>query len=136
MNGITYDTLTLAGCIDCVMVLANGPEDEDGHNAANAMAHKWGHDVRHLVNACTEECEAWFSMDDCDVCGSTLGGDRHPVVLVRPKCAVCDEWVRAAVLGDPARSWGGSYAHMDGQPLCPVMGPSGYVPADHPSLLV
>lgn len=38
-----------------------------------------------------------------------------------------------AYLG-PGPSSEGTHRHADGTPLCPVMGPTGYVPADHPSV--
>lgn len=132
-NGITFDTLNLSACVDCTMVIANGPETADQHDAADRMVAKWGRDTIHLSLNCPEDCDGWFSMDDCEVCGDSLGGDRHPAVLMRPKCSECDEWVRVSRDDDPARRFGGSWAHLDGQPLCPVMTASGYRPADHPA---
>lgn len=32
---------------------------------------------------CPEDCEGEFSWSRCDVCGSGLGGVRHPVVFFR-----------------------------------------------------
>lgn len=31
--------------------------------------------------ACPENCEGYFTWHSCDVCGSSLGGERHPVVF-------------------------------------------------------
>ena len=68
----------LAVCLDCTFLLANGIETDAEQRAADAMALIWPH--ADLVLACPEDCEGWFSPEDCDGCGDALGGDRHPAV--------------------------------------------------------
>lgn len=80
------DVITdLSACVDCLMVIANGeyPEDEERRDAIVAGEKReyeagwiWAYD-------CPEDCEGWFSMSPCDICRSPLGGDRHPVALIR-----------------------------------------------------
>jgi len=38
----------------------------------------------HLVYACEEDCEGWFSWESCDLCNNHLGGDRHRAALINP----------------------------------------------------
>lgn len=74
----TIDADDLEFCIDCVMLIANG-EGTDAHT--EAMVAIWGegiNGVMGLVLSCPEDCEGWFSWSECDGCGSSLGGDRHP----------------------------------------------------------
>jgi hypothetical protein len=73
-------------CVDCVMVIANG--DTSGISDVGA----WEAGVAALdaceggrftvVLACDDQCEGWFSHSRCDYCGSTLGGERHPVNFI------------------------------------------------------
>lgn len=72
----------LQGCIDCTMAIANGdyPEDEARFDAVLNGERKWASQGYVLV-ATTEE-DTHFSWASCDVCGSTLGGDRHPLAAV------------------------------------------------------
>lgn len=71
-------------CADCLMLLANDEtppemsEVETAEYLANVARHTAGSEV--VVN-CPEECEGGFSWSPCDVCGSRLGGDRHPVAF-------------------------------------------------------
>lgn len=72
-------------CANCLSLLANAEVwDEDGHNVAKVHAEKintlWPIGQYKLVPNCSEECEGSFSWRDCEGCGSTLGGDRHPAV--------------------------------------------------------
>lgn len=71
----------LSVCVDCLMMQANGTlgqgDDAADHAHAELMAAQWpDHD---LANNCPEGCEGSFSWQSCDGCGSTLGGDRHPM---------------------------------------------------------
>lgn len=81
---MTYDTDTDMGetsvCVDCAMMLANGEGTEEH---AERIAARWQAQGYDLVLACDEECEGWFSWLDCDGCGSTLGGDRHPAHWIK-----------------------------------------------------
>ncbi len=80
------DADELEFCIDCVMLIANGEvTDSDGNDigpsVANAQTEIWGFGIDGalgLVLACPDDCEGWFSWSECDGCGSTPGGDRHP----------------------------------------------------------
>ena len=69
----------LAGCVDCVMYLANGalPEADSGSDwKPEAIAANWpGYNV---VVAGDETSEEHFSWSPCGVCGAPLGGSRYP----------------------------------------------------------
>ncbi len=85
----------LDACTDCVMLLANGetPTDLTEEESAAYVAgieKSWPGETWHLglgsvdCEDCSypadgedrEDCEPWFSWRACEVCGSTLGGDR------------------------------------------------------------
>lgn len=70
-------------CVDCLMLLANGetPPDLDEEETTAWLAEIERRAAGgHWVIACDENCEGSFSWLQCDVCGSQLGGERHPVV--------------------------------------------------------
>jgi hypothetical protein len=73
-------------CVDCLMVDANG-ESEGIEPEALARIEKAYTDATadgwYYANNCDENCEGWFSWSPCGFCGSTLGGDRHPAVLLK-----------------------------------------------------
>ena len=71
------DIIELEGCTDCVMYLANGelPEDANGWSA-DAVDRKW--EGYNICVAGDENSEESFSWRSCEVCGSTLGGNRYP----------------------------------------------------------
>lgn len=81
-------------CVDCLCLLANGdvPEHMDDVQRSEWLAEidrrTAGYDV---VPACQEDCEGHFSWSSCDVCGSTLGGDRHPVSMIRRTGSLLEE---------------------------------------------
>lgn len=79
------DYPTGEACVDCLMLLANGetPPEMD-ENETQSWLELIGHRTEGftVVPACEEECKGSFSMSPCDVCGSHLGGDRHPVVFL------------------------------------------------------
>ena len=86
---MTLTIETLDGCVDCLMLVANDEvTDGDGNDitaehAALVMAYLGLPRVlTHLAPACEEDCEGWFSYSRCDVCGTSLGGDRHPIALM------------------------------------------------------
>ncbi len=79
------DTVKMSVCVDCLMIDANGPSEVDpeaverfSRAMASAVADGWDY-----ANACGEDCEGWFSWSPCGFCGSPLGGDRHPAVLLK-----------------------------------------------------
>jgi hypothetical protein len=72
------EIIKLEGCTDCIMYLANGelPEEDVNGWSPEAVERKWkGYQV---VVAGDENSEENFSWQPCDVCGSTLGGNRFP----------------------------------------------------------
>jgi hypothetical protein len=74
-------------CVDCTMFVANGEVfDGSGNDItidhAERMREQWGDKLIHMVLSCPEGCEGWFSMSDCDGCGSPLGGERHPAAVL------------------------------------------------------
>lgn len=82
----TVDADNLEFCTDCVMLIANGEVfNSEGRDIAQEVSDRqvaiWGEGINGvlgLVLACPEDCDGWFSWSQCDGCGSTLGGDRHP----------------------------------------------------------
>lgn len=88
-------------CRDCVILLANGETDPDWteeetadflrrfaegqegveHVTLGSIAcEHCGRAAREADPDNTEDCEPWFSWSACDLCGSTLGGDRGHAV--------------------------------------------------------
>lgn len=79
------NTLTGSACTDCLMLVANGetpPEMDEAATAAYLAEVERRSAGYTVVPACDEECEGGFSWSACDLCGSTLGGDRHPVAFL------------------------------------------------------
>ena len=75
----------LSACVDCLMWIANGEVDPGWSEvqAAAFVARVASHWAGYrLVVACGDDCEGSFSMSACEVCGSGLGGDRHPVTAI------------------------------------------------------
>jgi hypothetical protein len=80
------DRIELEVCVDCLAQDANGESEgaDDGflerftRAMESARADGWEYS-----NNCPEDCEGGFSWAPCDFCGSRLGGDRHPAVLMR-----------------------------------------------------
>jgi hypothetical protein len=101
----------LSVCVDCAMILANG-ELGQGDEAAERehgarMAEQWP-DPWVLVLDINDD-DAHFSWQDCDGCGSRLGGDRldasayeREVVSHCPVCGdVIDYCQGHGQIGDP-----------------------------------
>lgn len=77
---MTVETLREgAVCADCAIWIANGDlsgmDDEAAARVVEADGENW-------VLSCAEDCESEFSWSACDRCGTTLGGDRHPAVVL------------------------------------------------------
>lgn len=70
-------------CEDCLMASANGLQgwdyDENWLEAYEKACERYGADP---TPACGEDCDGHFSRRPCDFCGSTLGGYRHPAVIM------------------------------------------------------
>ncbi len=80
---MTKELFELSGCMNCVQLLANGefpPDNTPEQDAALEVAieMQWPSAEWHVVVAGDENSENEFSWRPCDVCGSTLGGDRYP----------------------------------------------------------
>ena len=75
-------------CDDCASLVANGEvtgqeaarDITDAHAAK--MVAKWGDQLRHMVLA--GDSESSESEYECDGCGSTAWGSRHPAAILRP----------------------------------------------------
>lgn len=84
---MTYDYPELEVCVDCTFALANAefPLTDSGELDADFIARYDAGLARlgEVVLSCPEDCEGHFSWKACDVCGSTLGGDRHPAAIIR-----------------------------------------------------
>lgn len=72
----------LVGCVDCLCYIANGDVPEDRPTLPQDIAANWPEPGLYIVIACEEECEGWFSWRSCDICGATLGGNRHPFAVL------------------------------------------------------
>jgi hypothetical protein len=67
-------------CVDCLQFLANGPDELEPTKAAEIAA-AVEREGGHVVTACPEDCEGWFSWSPCGLCRDHLGGERHPAVI-------------------------------------------------------
>jgi len=71
-------------CVDCTLIIAN----DDGSGITDPAQHR--QNIAHVglgklggvVMACDDDCEGYFSWSPCDYCGSTLGGERHPIAVL------------------------------------------------------
>ena len=76
------DDIEIQICSDCAMMSANGIAgwEHDDRWLADYMesADKYGDPVL----TCGEDCNGGFSWSPCGFCGSKLGGDRHPAILM------------------------------------------------------
>jgi hypothetical protein len=75
-------------CDDCMINADGDPAMGDAASqyrcavAAADTADKWGDLAQHIHTTCDDECG--FSWSPCEACGSTLGGTRHPAVVLGP----------------------------------------------------
>lgn len=82
------DTIDIDICTDCLMAAANGllgwDYDEEWLEAYETACETYGGDPIPTME--NEEhgwqCEGHFSWNPCGFCGSKLGGDRYPAVLM------------------------------------------------------
>lgn len=85
MATITYE---MNICTDCLMAGANGLHgweyDEEWLEAYEKACETYGGDPTPNTTETEHgwECEGWFSWSPCGFCGSTLGGDRYPAVVL------------------------------------------------------
>ncbi len=77
-QAVTED-VELEVCTDCLTLIANGEVPKD--DPEFSLLDEW--DGWMLAINCDEDCEGGFSWSQCDGCGSTLGGDRHPVIAMK-----------------------------------------------------
>lgn len=70
-------------CEDCLMASANGlygwEYDEEWLARYVEACDAYGDPIPN----CGDDCEGSFSWSPCGFCGSTLGGYRHPAVILR-----------------------------------------------------
>lgn len=85
MNPTTEERHEGEMCADCLMLLASGEtptemSERETEEWLAAIDRAWPESEGwHLAPAYGDDCEGSFSWSSCDVCGSKLGGDRHPV---------------------------------------------------------
>lgn len=75
----------LAICVACLEYTTKGEVGDGGRTTeevAAAIGQEWGDHAGGLTAACGENCDGWFSWSPCEGCGSTLGGERHPAVVL------------------------------------------------------
>ena len=75
---VKYDDLW--ACDDCTLYLANGDVPEDRPNLPAEIHGQWPHDSDLVIGDESEE----FSSQNCDCCGSSLGGARTSFVVLEP----------------------------------------------------
>jgi len=83
----TVERYEVEACEDCVLALSGVADDLTAERLAEldeGRAKLWPDaEGWHLVPDCPEDCEGGFSWSPCAVCGSPLGGHRHPVAVWR-----------------------------------------------------
>jgi hypothetical protein len=98
-----WETVELEVCTDCVLTLANGPdEDLDPERAAAitaGIAALAGDGYRLEVGV----DQLGFSWAHCDLCGDGCGGDRHQAWALRPPAR--KETTMQALIHDDAAWW-------------------------------
>lgn len=84
----TEDTVEIEVCTDCLMAAANGLHgwecDEDWLDAYETACKTYGGDPIPVSEDSENgwSCNGHFSWSPCEFCGSKLGGDRYPAVLM------------------------------------------------------
>jgi hypothetical protein len=69
-------TANVSACVDCVMCIEYGASEHNAEFKSGMLS--WG--AKSAYNLTDEE--EYFSWNPCDICGSTLGGNRYDAVLV------------------------------------------------------
>ena len=91
LKGDAMDIFTLDVCVDCLMYAAGYSDRELGAPAPPAVAEGFARIARDnspkpvMINPGgfeEDESESYFSWSHCEVCLSSLGGDRHPVTVM------------------------------------------------------
>jgi hypothetical protein len=82
MNTVKQENITLTGCVDCLMIVAN--DDASGMDAeteatVRAGINDWAIEGYVLVPGDDED---HFSRARCEVCGTHLAGGRHEIVAI------------------------------------------------------
>lgn len=77
------DDIEIQICSDCAMMSANGlagwEYEQDWLETYLWNCKAYGAEP---VLTCGEDCDGGFSWSPCGFCGSKLGGDRHPAILM------------------------------------------------------
>lgn len=77
-------------------------------------------DGYHVVVACEEDCEGWFSWRLCELCQDHHGGERHSAALIKPgksesiKLTVCICCLGFLANRDECNCYERAGAHMAG----------------------
>ena len=81
---MTKETIDVQGCVDCLMFCANGelpPENTEAEDKKLISAFHHVYDQGYHI-CCGSEEEGSFSWIPCDICNTSLGGDRFTMHLV------------------------------------------------------
>jgi hypothetical protein len=82
---MSKEIIDVKGCVDCLMFCANGdfpPENTEQEDQKLIGAFHHIYDQGFDVCAGSED-EGLFSWTPCDICNSSLGGDRFTMHLIR-----------------------------------------------------
>ena len=91
LKGDMMEIFTLDACVNCLMYAAGYSEHELGAPRPAAVAEGFDRISRDnspelvIINPGgfeEDESESHFSWSPCDICLSSLGGDRHPVTVI------------------------------------------------------
>lgn len=79
-----YNIIDVSVCDACIQLMCNG-EIQDGENTARdciiGQRGVWGDDARHFTPG---SGEPFYSQSDCEGCGTSYHGDRHPAHVMIP----------------------------------------------------
>lgn len=69
-------------CVDCLTMIANGDDSGMTPERSAEVQKAIGECGGYPVASCGDDCEGGFSWSPCDLCGSRLGGERHPFAVL------------------------------------------------------